>query len=255
MKIPDLISTIKAYRTWAWDAEGIASLNCERWIPGEAMAANCLSHFSAPYWSQVHSGQLIPNEDGSLPPTSHVAPAEACTCGIYAAKDFSHLVNIGYADHGIHGEVELWGTVMEHRLGYRAQFAYPKNFTVPEDMLPYQMPDLENRLGILSLYGVPIYFSLWRSPEAIAVKTYESTRMLLWDKENGFSEEGVEALAARARKWYEYKIEQATLNVGDRVFIKDKGIAIVYEEIGDKQLRLQLFNRMFAVLREARVGR
>jgi hypothetical protein len=233
MKIPDFISTIVAYRTWQWDAEGIASLNCVRWVPGEALTATCHNHIAFADFIEPHK-----------------TPDPRCSCGVYAAKNFEHLVQIGYAQHGIHGEVELWGTVMEHKLGWRAQFAYPKSFTVPEDMLPYQMPDLEVRLGMLSLYGVPIYFTLWRSPEAIPTSMaglrarYEASRMLLWDKENGFSPEGVEVLAARARKWYEYKIENTTLHVGDRVFIKDTGIAIVHEEIGDKELRLQLFNRM-----------
>jgi len=224
VRIPDYISTIKAYRTWQWDAEGVASLNCERWIPGEAMTAMCVARRAPSF---------------GIPP--HKCPDPKCTCGVYAAKDFKHLVKIGYADHGIHGEVELWGTVMEHRLGYRAQFAYPKSFTVPEDMLPYQMPEIENRLMMLSLYGVPIFYSLWQKPET---KDYEKTRVLLWDKEIGFTPEGVQVLTERAKVWYSYRREEKRVQVGDRVSIKDKGIAIVHAEIDDKRVHLQLYNRM-----------
>ena len=235
MKIPDLISTIKAYRTWQWDAEGIASLNNERWIPGEALAATCVAY-------TLHlDGEILPN---------HKSPDPKCTCGVYAAKDFKHLVKIGYADHGIHGEVELWGTVMEHRLGFRAQFAYPKSFTVPEDMLPYQMSEIESRLSMLSLYGVPIYYALRNPVQMLLTKSlrpsefYEDLRLLLWDKENGFSAAGVETLSARARTWYEHTKEKNEVQVGDRVAIKDAGIAIVHALIDEKRVRLQLFNRM-----------
>lgn len=217
MKIPDLISTIVAYRTWAWDAEGIASLNCERWIPGEAMKAIC-------------SGGLL----DYMP--QHKSPHPKCSCGVYAAKNFKHLVQIGYAAHGIHGEVELWGTVMEHRLGYRAQFAYPKNFVVPEDMLPYPAAELESRLEGLMLYGVDIYFSSNR------LDTKDN--ILLWSKTEGIQQTGLDRLVELRAKWYLYKIEQDTLKVGDRIFIKDKGIAIVVKEVDDKKIRMQLFNRM-----------
>jgi hypothetical protein len=93
------------------------------------------------------------------------------------------------------------------------------------------------------LYGVPIYFSLWCIPEV--KKDYEKNRMLLWVPQTGFTQEGIDSLAARAQKWYDHKIQQATLQLGDRVFIKDKGIAIVYDMIeGKSKLRLKLFNQL-----------
>jgi len=38
---------------------------------------------------------------------------------------------MGYGQLGIYGEVYLWGVVVEHRLGWRAQFAYPKSLILP----------------------------------------------------------------------------------------------------------------------------
>jgi len=37
-------------------------------------------------------------------------------------------------DDLIYGEVYLWGKITEHRLGYRAEFAYPKSLWVPEEL-------------------------------------------------------------------------------------------------------------------------
>lgn len=34
----------------------------------------------------------------------------------------------------IYGEVYLWGKITEHRLGYRAEFAYPKSLWVPNEL-------------------------------------------------------------------------------------------------------------------------
>jgi hypothetical protein len=38
---------------------------------------------------------------------------------------------MGYQRYGICGEVYLWGRLVEHELGWRAQFAYPKTLFLP----------------------------------------------------------------------------------------------------------------------------
>jgi hypothetical protein len=47
-------------------------------------------------------------------------------CGIYALK----TIKLDFFDYGpwktISGQVYLWGLIVEHELGYRAQYAYPK---------------------------------------------------------------------------------------------------------------------------------
>jgi hypothetical protein len=66
----------------------------------------------------------------------HEAPQATCTCGIYADKSFDHLRDQGYLRRGIGGEVYLWGKVIEHQSGWRAQFAYPKTLVLsPESLL------------------------------------------------------------------------------------------------------------------------
>lgn len=167
MIIPDYISPIVAYRTWKWDADGLKSLNAERWLPGEALEARCRAF------------PLILALNG---------PHERCSCGIYAAKDVQHLIETGYMAYGqVHGEVYLWGKIYEHTLGYRAQYAYPKAFVLPYDVVPYS-DELECRLQSLITYAVEaiIMVAFMREmrvrPLAVAVP--------LWTKLFGFNATG-----------------------------------------------------------------
>jgi hypothetical protein len=51
-----------------------------------------------------------------------------CACGLYAWKDRKDL-KVNQAEFScISGEVWLWGKVVEHEKGYRAEFSYPKAF-------------------------------------------------------------------------------------------------------------------------------
>lgn len=80
---------------------------------------------------------------------SHEAPHHACDCGIYAIAE---SVQVPFSDDDVSphvvGEVYLWGRVIEHEHGYRAQYAYPKRLAVVAG---------DQRLAdVLSLtYGVP----------------------------------------------------------------------------------------------------
>src|SRR5580693_5446071 len=152
MIIPDYISPIIGYRVWRWDAAGLRSLNDEPWEPGKQLSGTC------------RMSMLYKTTPGSNPVTfatvaKHVpaeVPHEDCTCGIYAAKSLQHLRDIGYIEYGVHGEVYLWGTVREHKLGWRAQYAYPRSFTVPTDLLPLRVSDARERLEQLAQFGADI---------------------------------------------------------------------------------------------------
>src|SRR6266481_1046762 len=81
---------------------------------------------------------------------AHEAPHSTCSCGVYATKNIEHLRQSGYERYGIHGEVYLWGTVIEHERGWRAQFAYPKNLFLSPDILPFTMAGIQSRLKTLT---------------------------------------------------------------------------------------------------------
>jgi hypothetical protein len=141
MNVPDYVSPVVAYRAWLLGPYGLLSLNGEFWPPNQKLQADC---------KRSVNGHTPPNGD--------------CSCGIYAAKSFDQLRRIGYAELGVCGEVYLWGTVVEHKLGWRAQFAYPKTLVVgPENLLFGRLVQRELRteelesLKILTMYGSDLF--------------------------------------------------------------------------------------------------
>jgi hypothetical protein len=184
MQIPDYISPIVAYRTWQWGAEGLQSLNNLSWVPKQPMKANC---------PRQRCG-YNPKTGGWI----NDSPAETCTCGIYAAKNHQHLVDTGYAGElhvCVHGEVNLWGKIWEHQLGYRAEYAYPRNLTISVAPLPttkvvvspfFTIRGVMARLEKLVEFGVDVSFASHESCE----------RMPVWSPEFGFERRGLEHLEA-----------------------------------------------------------
>jgi hypothetical protein len=63
---------------------------------------------------------------------AEVSPCQWCDCGLYALKPpISILDGPWYTpDIGVVGTVAMWGTVVEHRNGYRAEFAYPQRLAL-----------------------------------------------------------------------------------------------------------------------------
>lgn len=59
----------------------------------------------------------------------HSAPSKGCSCGIYAHSTEDRVKEYVANDNWAWGEVSLWGQVIQHTQGYRAQFAYPKALT------------------------------------------------------------------------------------------------------------------------------
>lgn len=54
----------------------------------------------------------------------HGAPKRRCTCGLYGFRDGCE-VGLGGTRLAAVGQVSMWGRVVEHDRGYRAEFAYP----------------------------------------------------------------------------------------------------------------------------------
>jgi hypothetical protein len=176
MSIPDYISPIVGYRGWTWDTKGLKSLCGQRWHPGLALAARC----RAPAVVGNIAGRIEADD-------AHDAPQAKCTCGVYAAKSLEHLRKNGYDRCGIYGEVCLWGTVVEHERGWRAQLAYPKNLFLSPDALPFTLAEIWPRLQALTLYGSDIF-----------VLDNDQT-ISLWGKCSGFDPAGLDYLSEEQR--------------------------------------------------------
>jgi hypothetical protein len=54
----------------------------------------------------------------------HPVPGLGCTCGWYAMHDREGLRRS--RDPAVLGTVAMWGRIVEHSFGYRAEFAYPQ---------------------------------------------------------------------------------------------------------------------------------
>src|SRR5215467_1678244 len=163
MNVPDYVSPIVAARLWRWDGARIISLNGASWAPRRPFRAEC---------RDVHG--------------RHRAPELYCRCGVYAAKNLNVLqgmFGVGgrmFPWNGgfIFGEVYLWGVVVEHELGWRAQFAYPKSLVLPIRMMLTHEHIQKFCSDKLIPYGVDLYFA--NGDELIP----------LWSKSRGYQSEG-----------------------------------------------------------------
>jgi hypothetical protein len=204
--IPDYISPIVAYRVWNWDANQLWSLNGEAWLPGRGLTAKCRK-------------------------TDHESPADGCSCGVYATKSYQHLQQIITVGAFVHGEVYLWGKVVEHDAGYRAQFAHPKSLVLPSNI----DPRLESScFESLMVYGADISMPPSSHFESLMVHGAIAPNTLLWTKESGYTPAGFDWMAERrkpwcerCRKWHEPILK--LLQLGDRVMLLGRGIGFVEE--------------------------
>lgn len=201
------------------------SLNGEPWRPGEPLEARCrLSEFA--HW-RPHRTNLRP----------HDAPHLKCTCGIYASKSLEHLRRPGYQRSLIYGQVLLWGTIVEHQRGWRAQYAYPKSFLLPPEVLPVALKEIETRLETLISYGRDIFV------------LHDGARWPLWKKGGGMDTLGLDYLSDRARRWYTQRNQRSGIRQGDRIAVAGEGIAVV-DQIDGTYIRAKLGNK--TMLRIAR---
>ncbi len=227
-KVPDTyVEPFVAYRAWNWTTEGLTSLNGALWTPRVAFEAKC--HYSADLCS-MRAAAIGSVAAEIWESKSHQVPDLGCTCGMYAGINMQHLIDINYIRRGIHGEVHLWGRLMRHTLGWRAQFAYPKYLIVPSNMIPFDMTEAKRRLDMLTEFDVDIYLQ----PDREARVGQE--RIPLWVKDFGYSQQGLSWLVEKRKQWYGNKVIPP-LAVGDRVAVlgdlNGGGIGIVTEIKGD----------------------
>jgi hypothetical protein len=146
MNVPDYTAPIVGYRGWFFhpDADRLMSSSMSMWYPGKAMEATCYNHSLRRLFFK----------------TSHPSPKENCTCGIYALKSPLKGASL-FGVYSIYGEVYLWGKVVEHEYGWRAQYAYPKTFTLTSE----DQPQIFGRWRPFSLLALFDYEVEIRTPD------------------------------------------------------------------------------------------
>ncbi len=228
--VPDTyIEPFVAYRAWNWTAEGVTSLNGALWTPKVAFEATC--HYAGDLRS-MRAAAMGSVAAEFWESKSHQVLDPGCTCGMYAGINMQHLIDINYIQRGIHGEVSLWGRLYRHTLGWRAQYAYPKFFVVPANMVPFRFDEAQERLKALVEFDVDV----WLQPEREARVGQE--KIPLWIRDYGYSQQGISFLIEKRQKWYSGEKVVHTLAVGDRIAVfsdvNGGGIGVVREIDGDE---------------------
>ena len=220
MMIPDYISPVVGYRVWQWDATGLRSLNGEKWLALQPLSAVCRADVC---------GSIAGLSKSTHNPAE--LPSFGCTCGVYAARTTDHLHQCGYKKFGIHGEVHLWGRVVEHERGWRAQFAYPRTFVVAPDKFPFSLSEINARLKTLAEFGTDIFL------------LHDGERVALWKHGLGFDGVGLDYLIKTRKEFYVRRQQERTLKKGDRVAVLGHGIAVV-ELVDGREVHVMLGNRI-----------
>jgi len=122
----DTMGPIRAWRLWEIENERLWSVSRRvEWKPGVPM-----------------QGAPRPDNDA----------------GVYAVKDKAH--KFAYSGDTVLGEVGLWGRVIEHALGFRAEYAYPIQLVhrPPSPMPGFPRPTaaLRRLQAIADAYGIPL---------------------------------------------------------------------------------------------------
>lgn len=163
-KLPtDFLTTpILAWRWWYVADGALRSIhqNPDPWMPCEIKVAMCLKeyqHTRRPKMQDLEWALPLHDPDAmtkTIEIESTAPPDRTCECGIYALKNLDDakkyydglsrtprffrtptgLVENAFPAHPIiTGRLALWGKVIEHERGYRAQYAYPESFIAFDD--------------------------------------------------------------------------------------------------------------------------
>lgn len=82
---------------------------------------------------------------------AHKSPEAECACGIHAYKE---PITLDAMTPMVYGTLNMWGKIIEHSEGYRAQYAYPSHLAVYGKESTERMRD-----DLQAAYGVPV--ELW----------------------------------------------------------------------------------------------
>jgi hypothetical protein len=144
-RAPDVLGEVVAYR--AWKVIGTVQLpmlasvvhSGAVWHPQRWTIANCQGRDECPHSRNDAVGPGV--------------PGERCTCGMYAARDREHLIQMGYnhyhddASPVFIGEVGLAGKVIPGTQGWRAEKGRIRKLWVPFHLIEYVAP-LERLYGV-----------------------------------------------------------------------------------------------------------
>ncbi len=127
---------------------------------GAVPVLQSVTHTEAFWTPRVPMGAICPLSTGrgnGVKRSGHEVPDEGCSCGLYSAKTYEHLMGMSYHRYDaeryglfhVVGRVKLWGKVIEGSQGWRAAIGYPDQLWVPFEAWELVEPLAET-------YGVPV---------------------------------------------------------------------------------------------------
>lgn len=169
--IPDYCEAITAHRAFDVCENGllVGQSMAEPWPPYQAFTGRCGAISGKGWDAHITHGGFTP------------APVWGCDCGIHALKSaqaaesrvtedrYGRWFSVSTRERPrgrAWGTVKLWGRVIEHELGYRAEFAYPSELFSDSEPLA---------LKIAALYGVPCAVKPLRDPQPSPWTSYTVT--------------------------------------------------------------------------------
>lgn len=171
LEVVERAEPIRAWRGIQLVADGntvrLGSLNtCEAISPVE-QRAYCAAATYAPYVTYTVVGHRgLVNPVNHPQPSLHAAPDPSCSCGLYAVKDIAKCAG------SIFAEVDLYGTVIDHEGGYRAEYQRVLSLRIPREscqggFLCDEAPDLMafpvDVTTVTSILGGQPYESVYKS--------------------------------------------------------------------------------------------
>ena len=134
-RAPDLAGPILGWRVWriAVDGELVSAYTPAGWPARAPIVARCYEH-----------------------PGQHEAPDEQCVCGVYACDDANAALFYAHrSGSAVVGRTKLWGRVVEHEAGWRAERSYAESVYVPREHFEETTEDVAAHLA--HRYGVAVH--------------------------------------------------------------------------------------------------
>lgn len=148
LPVPDYCEPLVAWRTWQRES---STQDLPRLVSSFNMIWEPYQRFEAKHRSLAY--EFFPHQQPELcqsSPCDAWNPHHHYGCGIYGVKTREQLKGWLNASFYLYtetviGQVYLWGNIIEHERGYRAQYAYPKCIVYTE----------KNATMLTKIYGIP----------------------------------------------------------------------------------------------------
>ena len=135
LEVARTVEPVVAWRTWTLTGRRDGSRVRLRPVAGRARA-----------WQPLRPAEAV-----CKLARLHAAPNVDCTCGLHGVHDPDLLRRT--KNPAVLGRVALWGRVIEHESGYRAEFGYPQRLRLVCQFCFWHAGTLDSAADVVGHYG------------------------------------------------------------------------------------------------------